>query len=123
MISTETPAGSRGVTRSRLALAASITATVLAPDWRRTSSTTVGTPFRRANERCSLVPSSARPMSRTRIGEPLRVAITRSLNCEASAKRPIVRSVRSLTSVVTLPPGRSAFCCCSALRTSAIESW
>ena len=53
-MSSVTPAGRRGRMRSRLALAASITATVLAPDWRRTSRTTVGTPLRRANERCFL---------------------------------------------------------------------
>ena len=54
MISTETPAGSRGVTRSRLALAASMIATVLAPDWRRTSSTTVGNAVQ-ARERALLL--------------------------------------------------------------------
>ncbi len=57
-----------------------MTATVLAPDWRRICSCTVGTPFSRASERCSLVPSSAEPMSRMRIGAPLTVATTRSLN-------------------------------------------
>jgi hypothetical protein len=36
---------------------------VFAPDWRRISSTTVGTPSRRASERCSSVPSSASPIA------------------------------------------------------------
>ena len=58
----------RPARRSRLRLTASITATVFAPDWRRISSVTVGTPLSRATERCSFVPSSAQPMSRTRIG-------------------------------------------------------
>src|SRR3972149_6224295 len=53
-----------------LRLASSMTATVLAPDWRRTSRTTVGTPLSRAVDRCSRVPSSAHPRSRTRAGDP-----------------------------------------------------
>ena len=69
-----------GLSRARFALTASITATVFAPDCRRISRVTVGTPFRRTTERCSLVPSSAWPMSRTRTGAPLMVATTRSLN-------------------------------------------
>ena len=56
-------------------------------------------------------------MSRTRIGDPLRVAITRSLNERGSTRRPIVRSVCSRVAPVTLPPGRSAFWLASALRT------
>ena len=55
--------------RARFCFEASMTAMVFAPDWRRTSSVTVGTPLSRASERCSLVPSSAQPMSRMRIGD------------------------------------------------------
>ena len=95
----------RDARRARFFLAESMTATVFSPDWRRTSSTTVGTPSRRAAERCSLVPSSARPMSLTRTGAPLIVATTRSLNDFGSATRPIVRSDFSLKPAVTLPPG------------------
>ena len=40
--------------RARFALTASITATVFAPDWRRTSRVTVGTPFE-ARERALLL--------------------------------------------------------------------
>ena len=47
-----------------------MTATVFSPDCRRTSRMTLGTPFSRATERCSAVPSSARPMSRMRMGAP-----------------------------------------------------
>src|SRR5262249_884345 len=47
-------------------------------DCRRTSSVTVGWPLSRAIERCSLVPSSTRPMSRILIGAPLMLATTRS---------------------------------------------
>ena len=80
------------MSRARFALTASITATVLAPDCRRTSRMTVGTPLTRTAERCSFVPSSARPMSRTRTGAPLIVATTRSLNDRGSTTRPMVRS-------------------------------
>ncbi len=70
------PAGIWRAERARgSALAASMTATVFSPDCRRTSRMTVGTPFSRATERCSVVPSSARPTSRTRMGAPLTVAI------------------------------------------------
>ena len=55
-----------------------MTATVFSPDCRRTSRMTLGTPFSRATERCSAVPSSARPTSRTRMGAPLTVEITTS---------------------------------------------
>ena len=41
-----TPAGSSPAATARLRFASSMTATVLAPDWRRTSRTTVGTPFK-----------------------------------------------------------------------------
>ena len=123
MISSVTSAGSRDWSRFKLALVASITATVFSPDWRRTSSTTVGTPLSRAAERCSLVPSSARPMSLIRTGAPLMVATTRSLNDRGSATRPIVRRDCSLSPAVTLPPGRSAFWRASASRTEVMGIW
>ena len=97
-----------------------MTATVLAPDWRRTSRTTVGTPFNRAVERCSLVPSSVRPMSRMRTDAPPIVATTRSSKARGSARRPIVRSVASRAPRVTLPPAASAFCRTIASRTSVM---
>ncbi len=104
-------------------MAASITATVFSPDCRRTSRMTEGTPLSRATERCSAVPSSARPTSRTRMGAPLTVAITRSSNARGSAMRPMVRSDDSREPAVTLPPGMSAFCRTSASRTVTIGIW
>ena len=83
-------------TRSRLAFTPSITATVFAPDWRRTSSVTVGHAVRAA--RATAAPWCRPRRSRCRgcgSGAPLRVAITRSLNARGSATRPIVRSVCS----------------------------
>ena len=80
MTSSLTSAGKLRREPRRFSLTASITATVFAPDWRRTSRITVGTPLSRAGERCSLVPSSARPMSRMRTGAPSIVATTSSLN-------------------------------------------
>ena len=100
-----------------------MTATVLAPDWRSTSRVTLGWPLSRASERSSLVPSSAQPMSRTRMGEPLRVATTRSLKARASASRPMVRRVCSRWSVVTLPPGTLAFWRSTASRTAVMGIW
>ena len=100
-----------------------MTSMVLAPDWRRTSSVTVGTPFKRASERCSLVPSSAQPMSRTRTGAPLMLVMTRSLKLFGSTTRPMVRSDCSRAPAVTLPPGASAFCATMALRTVLIGIW
>ena len=74
-------AAAAAATLRQVRLDASMTSTVLAPDCRRTSSDDGRHAVRAAaSERCSLVPSSARPMSRTRIGAPLTVAITRSLN-------------------------------------------
>ncbi len=96
----------------------SMTDTVLAPDCRRTSMMTVGLPSRRARLRCSLVPSSTRPTSRMRNGTPPRLVMTMSAKSAGAVTRPIVRKVRSLTSVVTLPPGRSAFWRTSASRTA-----
>ena len=123
MMSTLTSAGRTGASRARFFLTASITATVFSPDWRRTSRMTVGAPFTRTAERCSLVPSSACPMSRTRIGAPLMVATTRSLNDRGSTTRPMVRSDCSCRPAVTLPPGRSAFCRTMASRTAVIGIW
>ncbi len=123
MISARTSAGRVSLSRARFALTASITATVFSPDWRRTSRITVGTPFTRTAERCSLVPSSAHPMSRTRIGAPLMVATTRSLKERGSTTRPIVRSDCSREPAVTLPPGRSAFWRTMASRTAVIGIW
>ncbi len=97
-----------------------MTATVLAPDWRSTSSVTVGEPSSRARVRCSLVPSSAWPRSRTRTGWPRRLATTRSLKSAELSKRPMVRSVCSRPPEVTLPPGASEFCRTSASRTVAM---
>ncbi len=112
--------GSCDSTRASDSLTPSITSTVLAPDCRRMSRLTVGTPFSRAIERCSLVPSSASPRSRTRTGWPLIVATTRSLKSPALSKRPMVRSVCSRAPEVTLPPGASAFCRTMAWRTAVI---
>ena len=52
--------------------------TAFAPIWRRISMSTVGTPFKGQPE-LSLVPSSARQMSRMRTGEPFNARMTRSL--------------------------------------------
>ncbi len=123
MISSFTSLGSVGVSRARFPLTASITATVLVPDCRRTSRMTVGTPLTRTAERCSFVPSSARPMSRTRTGAPLIVATTRSLNDRGSTTRPMVRRDCSWLPAVTLPPGRSAFWRMMASRTAVIGIW
>jgi len=100
-----------------------MTATVFSPDCRRTSRMTVGAPLRRAAERCSLVPSSEKPMSRTRTATPFSVATTRSLKPLGSTNRPIVRSEASLSPAVTLPPGRSAFWRAMASRTEVIGIW
>ena len=62
-------------------------------------------------------------MSRTRMGEPLRVAITRSLNAFGSVSRPIVRRVCSRWAVVTLPPGMLAFWRSTASRTAVMGIW
>ena len=59
MTSILTSGGTCGASRARLFLMPSMTATVFSPDCRRISRMTVGTPFSRAAERCSLVPSSA----------------------------------------------------------------
>ena len=112
--------GSWDSTRARAVLIPSMTSMVLAPDWRRTSRVTVGTPFRRATERCSLVPSSASPRSRMRTGWPLTVATTSSLKSSGVSKRPMVRNVCSRAPEVTLPPGASAFCRTMAWRTAVI---
>ena len=61
---------------------------VLAPDCRLTWSCTVGTPLSRASDRCSLVPSSAEPMSRMRIGTPFTVETTRSLKASGTTNPP-----------------------------------
>ena len=98
--------GSWAWTRRQVGLDASITATVFAPDWRRTSRVTVGTPFRRASERCSLVPSSARPMSRTRIGDAVDGGDHQLV--EARGRRrcgPSCAARSSRRRAVTLPPG------------------
>ena len=123
MISVLMSAGSRGARRARLVLTASMTATVFSPDCRRTSRTTLGTPLMRAAVRCSLVPSSAEPMSRMRMGAPRTVATTRSLNDFGSTMRPMVRSDCSRSPAVTLPPGRSAFCRTTASRTAVMGIW
>ena len=123
MISSLTSLGSWVSIRARAVFTPSITETVLAPDWRWTSRVTVGTPFRRDSERCSLVPSSARPRSRMRTGEPLTVVTTRSLNEVSSASRPMVRRVSSRAPVVTLPPGSSAFSLKRASRTAVMGIW
>ena len=100
-----------------------MTATVFSPDCRRTSRITLGTPLSRATERCSAVPSSARPTSRTRMGAPVTVAMTTSSKAFGSATRPIVRSEDSRSPAVTLPPGMSAFWRTRASRTAVIGSW
>ena len=123
MTSSRTPPGIWGAMRARLCLAASMTATVFSPDCRRTSRMTLGTPFSRATERCSAVPSSARPTSRTRMGAPLTVEITTSSKARGSATRPRVRSEDSRRPAVTLPPGMSAFWRTSASRTAVMGSW
>jgi hypothetical protein len=103
-----------------LAFTASIVSTVLAPLWRMMLIETVGTPLSVAIERRSLVPSSARPMSFTRMGTPFFVVMTMSLKVAGSRSLPIVRSVRSTCSPVTNPPGTSAFWRSSASRTAVM---
>ncbi len=120
MTSSFTSGGNSAAMDANFAFTPSITATVLASDCRRMSSVTVGIPFKRASVRGSLVPSSARPMSRTRMGVRLIVATTRSLNFAGSAIFPNVRSVFSRRSDVTLPPGDSAFWFTIASRTAVI---
>ena len=95
-----------------------MTATVFEPDCRRTSMITVGLPLSLARLRCSLVPSSTRPTSLIRSGTPPRLVIMMLAKSAGVWTRPIVRSTRSWTSVVTLPPGRSAFWRTSASRTA-----
>jgi hypothetical protein len=122
MISSRTPGGNSAMASARFSLTESITSMVLAPIWPRTSRTTVGTPLSRARLRCSLVPSSARPMSRMRSGTPSTVRMTRLLNSSGSVMRPAVRRMRSLSPAVTLPPGASWFWRARAACTSLIGS-
>ena len=58
---------------------------------------TLGTPFSRATERCSAVPSSARPTSRTRMGAPLTVAMTarNAANSHSPIRRTEAREISS----------------------------
>ncbi len=120
MVSSFKSGGSCDFTRAIPSFTDSITSTVLAPLCRRISRLTVGTPFSRDAERCSLVPSSASPRSLTRTGWPLTVATTRSLKSATFSKRPMVRRVCSRAPEVTLPPGASEFCRSRACRTSVM---
>ncbi len=114
-------AGICACTRSSAVFTPSMSSTVLAPDCRRISRVTVGTPFKRATERCSLVPSSARPMSETRTGVPSRVATTMLLKSVVASMRPSVRSSSWPFPCSTVPPGISVFSAATASRTSVME--
>ncbi len=123
MTSSLTSSGNCALTRGITSFRPLMTSTVFAPDCRRMSSVTVGVPLRRENERCSFVPSSTRPTSRSFTGAPFTFAITRSSNWRGSVYLPNVRSVSSSLPVFTFPPGTSAFWRSSASRIAEIEIW
>ena len=103
------PAGSSGCRRAISLFTSSTTETVFAPDCFWMSRATAGTPFTRARDRGSSIPSTTSATSPSRTGRPFLCPITIAGNPDTSAGFPETRNGNSEPFPVSRPRGVLTF--------------